>query len=59
MEFEWLNSCIADETIELVLVFNEKGDILFGNQSAVQKLEYDKEELIKCNMMQIFRNYIL
>lgn len=59
MEFEWLNSCIADETIELVLVFNEKGDILFGNQSAVQKLEYDKEELIKCSMMQIFRQDFL
>lgn len=55
MDFEWLNSRIADETIELILVFNEKGDILFGNQSAVSRLEYGKEELIKCSMQQIFR----
>lgn len=55
MEFEWLNSRVADETIELVLVFNEKGDILFCNKSAVQKLEYEEEELLKCSMRQIFR----
>ena len=54
MEFEWLNSRIADETIELVLIFNKNGDILFGNQSALHKLEYNKEELLKCSMMQIF-----
>lgn len=54
MEFERLYSRIADETIELVLIFNEKGDILFGNQSALHKLEYGKEELIKCSMSDIF-----
>ena len=55
MEFEWLNSRIADETIELVLVFNEKGEILFINRTAEQKLEYEKDELTKCTMPQIFR----
>lgn len=54
MEFERLYSRIADETIELVLIFNEKGDILFGNQSALHKLEYGKEELTKCSMSDIF-----
>lgn len=54
MEFERLYSRIADETIELVLIFNEKGDILFGNQSALHKLEYGKEELKKCSMSEIF-----
>ena len=37
MEFEWLGSRIADETIELVLVFNEEGSILYGNQTAAAK----------------------
>ena len=45
MEFEWINSRIADETIELVLLFNEKGNILFGNQTAASKLEFDKDKL--------------
>ncbi len=55
MEMEWLSSRIADETIELVLVFNDEGNILWGNQSAAHKLEYEKEELAKCSMKQIFR----
>ena len=55
MEFEWLNSRIADETIELVLLFNEEGSILYGNQTAAARLEYDKDKLTKCSMSQIFR----
>ena len=55
MEFEWINSRIADETIELVLLFNEKGNILYGNQTAAAKLEFDKDKLTRCSMSQIFR----
>lgn len=55
MEFEWLNSRIADETMELVLLFNEEGSILYGNQAAATKLEYDGDKLEKCSMSQIFR----
>lgn len=55
MEFEWLNSRIADETMELVLLFNEEGSILYGNQTAAAKLEYDGDKLEKCSMSQIFR----
>ena len=55
MEFEWLNSRIAEETIELVLLFNEEGSILYGNQTAAARLEYDKDKLTKCSMSQIFR----
>ena len=55
MEFEWLNSRIADETMELVLLFNEEGSILYGNQAAAPKLEYDGDKLEKCSMSQIFR----
>lgn len=55
MEFEWINSRIADETIELVLLFNEQGNILYGNRTAATKLEFDKDKLIKCSMSQIFR----
>ena len=55
MEVEWLNSKIADICMEVVLVFDENGTILYGNQSAVEKLEYSKEELKKCNMTHIFK----
>ena len=55
MELEWLNSKIAENCIEAVLVFNEQGDILYGNTSAIQKLGYCEEELKKVNMTQIFR----
>ena len=55
MELKWLNSQMADELIELILVFNEKGDILFCNRTAAEKLEYTKEELEGCGMPCIFR----
>lgn len=55
MDKEWLSSRIADETIELVLVFNEAGDILWANRAAADKLEYEKGELTECSMKQIFR----
>ena len=55
MEFEWLNSRIADETVELVLLFNEEGSILYGNQTAAARLEYDRDKLTRCSMSQIFR----
>lgn len=55
MEFGWLNSTVADACIEVVLVFDEQGNILYGNQSAMDKLEYSKEELLKCNMTKIFK----
>lgn len=55
MEWKWSDAQLAEEMAELVLVFNEKGDILFGNRAAAEKLEYDKEELTECGMPQIFR----
>lgn len=55
MDMGWLNSRIAEETIELVLVFNEKGQILWCNQAALSKLEYERDALLQCNMKQVFR----
>lgn len=55
MDKEWLSSRIADETIELVLVFHDAGDIIWANQAAAHKLEYDRDELAECSMKQIFR----
>lgn len=55
MEIEWLNSRIIDEIMELVIVFNEKGEILFVNQSAADKLEYKMNELEECSLTKIFR----
>ena len=55
MELKWLNSRIADELTELILVFNEKGDILSCNRTAADRLEYTKAELEECDMSRIFR----
>lgn len=55
MKFEWLNSQIVDEIVELILIFNENGEILFSNRTAEKKLEYEKDELAKCSMTEIFR----
>ena len=55
MDFKWLNSKVAEESIEVILVFDEKGNILYGNKTAVEKLGYTKEELCKCNMTQVLK----
>lgn len=52
---DWLNSQIAEKTIEIVLAFDERGRILFGNHAACEKLGYTPEELKGCNMTQLFR----
>lgn len=55
MEIGWLNSRIVEETIELVFIFHERGEILYGNQTAADKLEYGRDELTEVNMTQLFR----
>lgn len=55
MDKEWLSSRIADETVELVLAFDGRGDILWANRTAAEKLEYERERLTECGMKQIFR----
>lgn len=55
MEFEWLNCRIVEETIEIVLVFNNQGSVLFANPTACKKLDYEETELLQCNLAQIFR----
>lgn len=55
MEFEWLNCRIVEETIEIVLVFNDQGSVLFTNPTACKKLDYEEAELLQCNLAQIFR----
>ncbi len=55
MELKWLNSRLADELTELILVFNERGDILFCNRTAADRLEYTRAELEGCGMARIFR----
>lgn len=55
MEYNWLNSQIVDESVEMVLVFNGKGEILFANKTSRDKLEYSAEELLGCTLPEIFR----
>lgn len=55
MEKEWLSALIADETVELVLVFNAEGSILWANRTAADKLEYERDSLTECDIKQIFR----
>lgn len=54
-ELNWLHSKIAEETAELVFLYNEKGEILYCNRAAAEKLEYPREELLQCNMREVFR----
>lgn len=46
---------IVENCIEVVIIFNEQGEILYGNCSAIEKLGYTQEELKKTNMTGIFR----
>lgn len=55
MEFEWLAPKVLDEISEFVLVFNESGDILFGNRAVEDVLQYDRDELKACNMARLFQ----
>lgn len=55
MELEWLGIKILDEMTDIVLVFDDKGTIHFGNRTAAELLQYDDDELKKCNMSCIFR----
>ncbi len=55
MELEWLGSRLIEETSELILVFDREGKILFANRAARDTLRYQSDELLKCNMAQIFR----
>ena len=55
LEFEWLAPKVLDEISEFVLVFNENGDILFGNRAVERTLQYEREELIGTNMSRLFQ----
>lgn len=50
-----MSALIAHETVELVLAFNEGGNILWANQTAADKLEYERDSLTECDIKQIFR----
>lgn len=50
-----LDSAVVEETMEIVIVFDRTGNILYGNRSAKEKLSYTDEELKACNMSEIFR----
>lgn len=55
MDREWADSVIIEETSEVVIVFDRTGSVLFGNRSARESLNYTEEELLKCNLAEIFR----
>lgn len=54
MEKNQVNSIVTEQTIEIVITFNEQGNILFSNRSAREKLGYSEEEFLECNMAWIF-----
>lgn len=54
MENNGLNSIVIEEISEIILVFDEAGQILFANRTAMNKLGYTMEELSKCGMDRIF-----
>ncbi len=55
MEEIWKNSPIIEQVKEIIVVFNEEGEILYGNCTAMEKLDYTEEGLKTCNMSAIFR----
>ncbi len=55
MENEKISLTVLEETVELVLVFDQSGKILYGNPSAREKLGYTEEELSECGMTSVFR----
>ncbi len=55
MEFDWLNSQIIDKTSEIIMLFDDSGDVLFANTKAYEMLEYREGELESCNLTRIFR----
>lgn len=54
MEKGWINEALVDEMFEIVLAFEHSGKIRYGNRSAIECLGYDKDELLECNMNEIF-----
>ncbi len=48
------DSSVIEETLEIVIVFDSSGKILYGNRSAREKLCYTEEELKSHNMSEIF-----
>ncbi len=55
MGFEWIKEKIVDEITEIVLVFNDRGEILFANRACGELLQYGEDELLQCTMQKIFR----
>ncbi len=55
MEKDKVSLTVLEEALEMVIVFDGQGNILYGNHSAEEKLGYDSEELKGCNMNEIFR----
>lgn len=54
MKEDLLYSKIVEEAIELALLFDGSGNILFGNRAVREKLGYTQEELKERNMSQLF-----
>lgn len=55
MKREWMNEGVVEETVELVLAFDQNGGISYGNRSALEKLGYTKDELLSGSMCAVFR----
>lgn len=55
METEDIGRLLLDNTAEIILFFEEDGTILFGNQSAAEKLSYTVEGLKEHTMAEFFR----
>ncbi len=54
MENERINRIVAEETSEMVIVFDEQGNILYGNRSVRDKLDYNEEDFREHNLVHVF-----
>lgn len=55
MDKNSMNLTVLEETVELVIAFDSSGKVLYGNSSALEKLGYEEEEFLQCNMSEIFK----
>jgi len=46
---------LLNKTAEIVIAFDGQGNILFGNPSTFDKLNYTEDKLMQCNMSELFR----
>lgn len=54
MDREWMDAEVIEKMQEMVFIFGQTGEILYSNRSAMEKLDYTREELEGKNVTGLF-----